>query len=138
MTGWGTLARGRSGTTAIEFALVAAVFIPLCLAMFEAGLLFWTKSALQTAASLTARCWAITSADCVDVKQFAATTAGNWVFPGVVRTTGTDVVLLEVCIGGVKFKQVTVTSRYWTALPLPFLNTALTAVDYFPMAAPPC
>jgi Flp pilus assembly protein TadG len=64
-----SLARERNGATALEFALVAGVFIPLSLGILDTGLLMWTKGTLQTTAALTARCAAIASPDCTDARQ---------------------------------------------------------------------
>ncbi len=140
MTGWGKLARGRSGATAVEFALVAGIFLPLCLAILDAGLLLWTQGALQSAASLTARCAAIASANCTDAQQFAVTTAGSWVFPGIIGKTNVSPAPAIVCISHMPYMKVTITSQFWAGglLPPPFSNEALTAVAYYPTGATPC
>ena len=140
MTGFKNLARGRSGAAALEFGLVAGVFIPLCLGVLDAGLLLWTKGALQTTAALTARCAAITSPDCTDAQQFAVATAGKWVFPGIITKLNVTPAPAIVCIATASYMKVTITSQFWGGglLPIPFANKTLTSVAYFPVALPPC
>jgi uncharacterized membrane protein len=140
MTRRRSLARERRGATALEFALVAGVFIPLSLAILDTGLLMWTKGALQSTAAITARCAAIASADCTDVQQFAVTTAGNWIFPGIIGKVDVSPAPAAVCIGSASYMKVTITSGFWAAglLPMPFGGTTLTSVAYFPVAALPC
>ncbi len=122
----------------MEFALVAGVFLPLSLGTLDAGLLLWTKGALQSAAALTARCAAITSPDCTDVQQFAVTTAGSWVFPGIIAKS--DVTPAIVCNSHAQFMKVTITSGYWGSgiLPPPLNTVTLTAIAYFPVAGAAC
>ena len=134
------LARERSGTTALEFALIASVFLPLCLAILDAGLLMWTKGALQSTASLTARCAAITSPDCSDAQQFAVTTAGKWVFSGIITKVNVSPAPAIVCIASVPYMKVTITCQFWARglLPPPLNGKSLTSVAYFVVAALPC
>ncbi len=131
---------GRRGATALEFALVAGVFLPLCLAIFDAGLLLWTKGALQSTASLTARCAAIASPDCADAQQYAVTTAGNWIFPGIITKVDVSPAPSIVCLAGASFMKVTITCQFWAGalLPPPFNGKTLTSVAYFPVASPAC
>jgi hypothetical protein len=134
------LPRRRGGATAVEFALVAGLFLPLCFAIFDAGLLMWTKGSLQSVAALTARCVAISSANCTNAGQFAVTSAGNWVFPGIIVAANVSLPSATVCISGASFIKVTITCPYWAGalLPPPLNGRTLTAVAYFPVAAAPC
>ena len=140
MIGFRKLPRRRGGATAIEFALVAGIFLPLSFAILDAGLLLWTKGALQSVASMTARCAAITSANCTSAAQFAVTNAGNWVFPGIITTANVTPAPAIVCISGASFMKVTITCQYWAGvmLPPPLNGHTLTAVAYFPVTASPC
>ncbi len=129
------LLRDRLAATAVEFAIVASLFIPLCLGALDAGLLLWTKGILQSTAARTARCAALGTTACSDPRQFAVTTAGNWAFPGII--TKADVAQpVAVCISSAQLTKVTITSAYWAAvvMPAPFAHTTLTAVAYFPTA----
>jgi len=134
------LLRQHGGATAIEFALVAGIFLPLSFAILDAGMLLWTKGALQSVAANTARCAAIASTNCPDVQQFAVTSAGNWVFPGIIAKVDVSPAPAIVCISGASFMKVTITSRYWAGavLPPPLNGVTLTSVAYFPVAAAPC
>lgn len=133
------LMRERSGATALEFAMISSVFLPLCMAIFGAGLLLWTKGALQSVASLTARCAAITSSDCIDAQQFAVTTAGRWIFPGIVVKADVSPAPAVVCISQASYMKVEINCSFWARIvPAPFNNKTLTAVAYFPVARPPC
>jgi hypothetical protein len=140
MTCLGGLRRSLNGSTAIEFAMVAAVFLPLCLAILDAGLLMWTQGTLQSTASLTARCAALTSPLCTNPRQFAVTTAGNWVFANIITLANVTPVPAVVCVAHVSFMMVTITCPYWagTILPPPLNGRTLTAVAYFPVAGAAC
>ncbi|QAB00913.1 MULTISPECIES: TadE/TadG family type IV pilus assembly protein [Agrobacterium tumefaciens complex] len=60
------LTRERSGTAAIEFALVLPVFLLLLFGMIEFARLFWTTHALHETAIATARCMGIPQTECED------------------------------------------------------------------------
>ena len=133
------LRRERSGATALEFAIISGVFLPLCMAIVGAGLLLWTKGALQSVASLTARCAAISSTDCTDVQQFAVTTGGRWIFPGIIVKADVTPAPAIVCISQASYMKVTINCRFWARIvPAPFNNKTLTAIAYFPVARPAC
>jgi Flp pilus assembly protein TadG len=55
----GSLATADGGTTAIEFALVAPIFLMFLFGVVEFGRLLWTQQALQQAAIAGVRCMAI-------------------------------------------------------------------------------
>lgn len=132
--------RDRAGTTALEFGLVAGIFIPLCLGILDTGLLMWTKGALQSTAALTARCAAISSPDCTDARQFAVSTAEAWIFPGIITKLDVTPAPRIVCLANAPFMLVTITCAFWggSVLPRPLNGKTLTATAYFPVAAAPC
>jgi Flp pilus assembly protein TadG len=137
---FGKLRCARSGSTALEFALIASVFLPLCLGILEGGLLLWTQGALQSAAAFTARCAAIASPDCTTgitptTQKYAVAAAQNWVFPGIISTANV-VPTTTACTSGVIYQKVTLTSAYWAGglLPPPLNGLTLTSVAYFPVA----
>lgn len=140
MTRLTRLWRTRSGTAALEFALVAGIFIPLCLGILDTGLLMWTKGTLQSTAALTARCAAISSPDCADARQFATNMAQAWIFPGIITALDVTPAPAVVCLAHAPFMLVTITCKFWagTVLPYPLNGKILTAVAYFPVAAVPC
>ncbi|GAC1482366.1 MAG: hypothetical protein NVS2B11_07890 [Acetobacteraceae bacterium] len=125
----------RRGATAVEFAMIASVFVPLCLTGLDAGVLLWTKGVLQYTAANVARCAAISSSACPDVGKAAVTLAGNWSFPGIIAAA--DVVgPTLVCVAPTQLAKVTITSTHWANAIIPALSgsTTLTAVAYFPTA----
>ena len=72
-----TIWRERSGTTAIEFALVS---LPLFLILFgalEFGRLLWTQSALHFAVEEAARCASVNTSVCGTASQIASYAAGT-------------------------------------------------------------
>jgi len=140
MTRLGNLRRNQSGAFAIEFAIIAAVFVPLCLAIVDAGLLMWAQGTLQSTAALTARCAALTSPLCTNPQQFAVTTAGNWVFPNIITVANVTPTPAIVCVAHLSLMMVTITCPYWagTVLPPPLNGRTLTAVAYFPVAGAAC
>lgn len=140
MNHFARLRRDRAGTTALEFAIVASVFLPLSLGILDTGLLMWTKGALQATAALTARCAALSSPDCIDARQFAVTTAGKWIFPGIVTSAGVTPAPAIVCVSNAQLMRVTITTAYWAGavLPPPLNGKTLTAVAYFPVAGAAC
>jgi Flp pilus assembly protein TadG len=130
------LRRRRGGATAIEFALVAGLFLPLCFAILDAGLLLWTEGSLQSVAALTARCAAIASPSCANALQAQTFAVNNlWVFAGLITTANVSAPA-TVSISGVPFMKVTITCPYWagTLLPPPLNGKTLTVVAYFPVA----
>jgi Flp pilus assembly protein TadG len=140
MTGLQRLLDNRAGATALEFALVAGIFLPLCLATFDAGLLLWTQGVLQSTAALTARCAALSSPNCTNVQQFAVTSAANWIFSGIISNANVTPAPAIVCISHSNLMMVTITCPYWAGvvLPPPLNGKTLTAVAYFPVAGAAC
>jgi Flp pilus assembly protein TadG len=134
------LSQDRRAATALEFALVGGIFLPLCLAIFDAGLLLWTQAALQSTADLTARCAALSSPNCTNVQQYAVTNAGNWVFAGIISSVNVTPAPAVVCVTHQNFMKVTISCPFWagTVLPPPLNGKTLTAVAYFPVAGAAC
>ncbi|UXT20447.1 pilus assembly protein [Agrobacterium tumefaciens] len=69
------LTHERSGATAVEFALVAPVFLLMLFGMIEFARLFWTTHALHETAIATARCMGIPQLECEDGGAYSANTA---------------------------------------------------------------
>lgn len=53
-----------SGTSAIEFAFVAPVFLALCIGSLYMCMMLWSVGSMQNAAQQAARCWAVNTALC--------------------------------------------------------------------------
>lgn len=74
------LAGDARGATAVEFALLAPVFLLLLCGIVEVGRLLWAKQVLTEVAYSAARCAAI-GAGCktaAEIQSFAATRAIGW------------------------------------------------------------
>lgn len=65
----------RSGASAVEFALVAPVFLLLLFGMIECARLFWTTHALHETAIATARCMGIPQLECEDGGAYSSENA---------------------------------------------------------------
>jgi Flp pilus assembly protein TadG len=58
------LVRESRGTTAIEFAFTAPLFMALLFAIIESGLALWTQFGLQNAVEDAARCASVSTTTC--------------------------------------------------------------------------
>ena len=67
--------RERSGASAVEFALVAPVFLLLLFGMIEFARLFWATHALHETAIATARCMGIPQIQCEDGGAYSSENA---------------------------------------------------------------
>lgn len=84
--------RERQGASAVEFAVLLPLFVPLIFAVVQVGQLFWTQTALQHAVDIAARCATINTAACGSPSQtqtFAATQAYGLTFPAGTFTAST-------------------------------------------------
>jgi Flp pilus assembly protein TadG len=88
-----SLRTDRRGTAAVEFALVASVFIVLVLGELEFGRLIWILQALQVTGQQTARCVAIGSSACASAASYAVSVASAH---GVVGLTNANVQVTSV------------------------------------------
>jgi Flp pilus assembly protein TadG len=129
------------GSTAVEFAIIAAVMLPLMLGILDLGLLLWTKNALQSTAALTARCIALGSSLCAaNPQQFAVNTAVQWIVPGIITTSDVTIVTTAASCNGAAgsygpFVTVAIVSSYWATnvLPPPFAATTVQVTSCFPI-----
>ena len=137
------LRRDCQATTAVEFAVIASVLVPMLFGALTLGFLAWTHNALQSTAALTARCIALNSALCagnLGQVRFAVNTAQQWIVPGVI--VASDVVINTAatsCNGAVgSFVTVAIAiQNFWALeiLPLPHVATTLQVNACFPVAA---
>jgi Flp pilus assembly protein TadG len=134
--------RGCSGNTAMEFALVAPVFLALVFGIVEYSRYLWMLQALQQAAVEGARCMAIPQSACASGGSYNATNTtsriqqiGNqW---GVsIPSGGVTLSANASCGGTTGFSKVTITSTFNSAVPqlvqLAAGGTSLTATACFP------
>ncbi len=127
--------RARRAVSAIEFAILASVLIPITSATIELGLLLWTQTAIQSVASLAARCDALGSPSCSGgVAAYAVTLAGNWVLSGVITTANVTVGTSSTCNSASgTFDTVTITVPVWSRMTLkPFLPDTIDVSSCYP------
>ncbi|WFU10373.1 pilus assembly protein [Rhizobium sp. CB3090] len=65
-------AGNAKGTSAVEFALTAPLFIILAFAIGQFGLFLWTQLGLQHAVDLSARCASLMQTTCADTGSIQA------------------------------------------------------------------
>jgi Flp pilus assembly protein TadG len=126
------LRAANRGETALEFAIIGALFVLLLLAPVEAGLMVWTASALQVAATQAARCDGIGS--CSNPQAFAAQLANTWIGSGAVSAANVKVATSTTCNKETgSFVTVTVTASVWSGAMLsPLFVPSQTAQACFP------
>lgn len=136
------LLRDRRATTTVELALVGTALISLVFGILDTGLLFWTKGALESVASVTARCgatgytWGTTTCTTGDTtKTYAVNAATNWLFSGVIATTNVTTTSAATTCNGVsgKFFVVTISCPYFASLPPPFSSQTVSVSACYPM-----
>ena len=107
----------RRGETALEFAIIGSIFVLMLLAPVEGGLMVWTASALQVAATETARCAGIGS--CSNPQAFAAKVADTWIGPSAVSASNVTVANTTTCNNqSGQFVTVTITASIWSGAML--------------------
>jgi Flp pilus assembly protein TadG len=134
---------GKSGASAVEFALVMTPFIALMFVVIEYGRAYYTRNALQQLAQATARCMAVLNASCQDGSgNYSASATGTFIQNGakarlIPVPAPTIIVSRTATCGGISgFSQVTLVSPFSTVVPtiLTTLGTStnLTAVACYP------
>lgn len=113
----------RHGASAVEFALVAPVFLLLLLGIIELSRLVWTSHALHETAIATARCMAIPQFECEDggvydqkrSMSFARAQAAVW----IIDLDPADITLARnvSCSGLEGFSKATIEYRFETVIP---------------------
>lgn len=69
--------RENRGTTAVEFAVLAPVFVLMLLGIFEFGRALWTQASLQYATQRAARCAAVNTSTCDNASDTASYAAAQ-------------------------------------------------------------
>jgi Flp pilus assembly protein TadG len=132
------LLRCRRGAAAIDFAMVSVVFLPLCFAIMELGIVLWVQNTLQTTAELTARCVATHNTACSNPQSYAVSTATAWLPSGMVSSSDVTVATGASCNGSPGTAVVvTITHSFWgaTILPPPFQDLATSVSSCFATGA---
>jgi len=110
----------RRGVVSVEFAAAGMLMMAITMGLVGAGLLSWTRSGLQAAAHATARCVALGAPTCASPAAYAATLAGQWVFPGIISAGNVTVTQATSCNGATgQYTRVTITGTHWLGSVLP-------------------
>lgn len=117
------LFRERSGASAVEFALVAPIFLLMLFGMIEFARLFWTTHALHETAIATARCMGIPQLECEaggaynseSAIAFARSKAAGW----LIQIAPTEIFLdrNSSCNGLQGLSMVRIDYRFTTVVP---------------------
>ncbi len=128
------LARCRRGVTAVEFALVAPVFMMLLFGLIEGGRMLWLKQTLNEVAFSTARCMSV-GTDCPTLAQqraYAVTRAAGY---GVTITAADITITANTsCDGNANANRISITERFNSPVLglLPMLPSTVAAHACFP------
>jgi Flp pilus assembly protein TadG len=130
------LASDRAAT-AVEFALVAPIFLGALFGLIESGRAVWTRQALQQAASAGARCLAL-GTGCSDAATASTYTIGQARRAGVkVTTSQVTSVISTTCNGQGSMSRVVIRQPFVSPAAgfLPASMTAISIAACFPRLA---
>ena len=126
------LAGSRRGATAVEFAMVAPIFIIMVAGVFEMGRAMWIKSSMQYAVEETTR-YAIvnTSASTSTLATYASTaysSSGNSI-------SGATFAATQTTVSGITYISITGSYDFTVIIPLvPFPDVTLSAKSRIPIS----
>jgi len=126
------LAVSRRGATAVEFAMVAPIFIIMVAGVFEMGRAMWIKSSMQYAVEETTR-YAIvntgaTTSTLATYASTAYTSSGNSI-------SGATFAATQTTTSGVTYISVTGSYSFSVIIPLvPFPDVTLSAKSRVPIS----
>jgi Flp pilus assembly protein TadG len=86
---FGKFCGDTQGTTAVEFAITAPVFVMVIFGILECGTLLWTKLGLEHGTQMAARCASINASSCGtpnDIQAYAVQQAYGLAIPASVFT----------------------------------------------------
>jgi len=115
---------GTSGTTALEFAIVAPVFLAMVLGGIYGGLMMFSMGSLQDAVEEAARCWSVKTTICTDASSTQTYAQSHYYGPAVSPTF--------VASNGSCGHNVTGSINYSFAFYYRTMNVPLTATACFP------
>lgn len=128
----------RRGVHTLEVVCVSAIYFPLTFAIVEVGFILWTQNAMQSAATIAARCGAIGSSDCTNLATYAASAVGEWLVPDSITAAEVTVLTAGSCNSAVgKATVVTITHQFWAGvtLPWPFAQPSISVSACFPSSS---
>jgi len=111
--------RGTRGATAVEFALVAPIFLMFVLGIIDLGRLFFVKNLMQYATEQTARYAMVTPTATVAELETYAEDEIAALFSGITFTADTET------IDAIQFRTITATYTFSYMMPLIALDDAL-------------
>jgi Flp pilus assembly protein TadG len=126
--------RAHCGATAVEFALVAPVFLIMAIGIFEMGRAMWIKATMQYAVEETTR-YAIvnTSATTAALETYATSVLTDMSFGYSADVTFTAT---EAVSGSVTYKQILGSYSFSVMVPLvPFPDVTLSVKSRVPVAS---
>lgn len=119
--------RSTRGATAVEFALVAPVFLLFVLGIIDFGRLFWVKNMMQYATEQTARYAMVTpSASLGALETYADDVAGGMV-DGITFTAATET------IDDIDYRTISASYSFEFMMPLIGSTLALSAKSRTPV-----
>jgi Flp pilus assembly protein TadG len=113
-----------SGATAIEFAILAPVFIMMCIGGIYACMMMFSMGSLQFAAQQAARCWSVQSTVCPSASSAQTYATNHYYGPAMSPTFSATMASCG--------HQVTGTISYGFDMGQKTLTVPLTAVACFP------
>jgi Flp pilus assembly protein TadG len=137
-----SLRQARDGASAVEFALVAPMFLALVCGIAEYGRLYWTIEALQRTAISGARCMGILQSGCASAGSFSSANTQTYV-QGIgaqwglsIPTAGITLNQTATCGTVAGLSQVSLSYTFTSVVPLIVhlsrSGTTLTATACFP------
>ncbi len=124
--------RSRCGATAVEFALVAPIFLIMVIGVFELGRAMWIKASMQYAVEETTR-YAIvnTSATTSTLATYASTAFTS----SGISITGVTFSATEATTGGITYMSITGSYDFSVIVPLvPIPDITISAKSRIPIS----
>ncbi len=109
--GWrgGAMTTCRRGATAVEFAMVAPLFLFMAMGVVEMGRALWIKASMQHAVELTTRYFMVNnSATDATLQTYATTQLGN----SGMTTSDFSISSTDTTISGTIYKAITITHGF--------------------------
>jgi Flp pilus assembly protein TadG len=114
----------EGGASAVEFAILTPLLLLVIFGILEFGQYLWTSSVMQQTAVQTARCMGVLQSQCASSGVYSSSSSqsyGQTVAAGYGLALSTSNFTLSNsanCAGVTGFSQVTVTYRFYAAVPV--------------------
>jgi len=122
----------RRGATAVEFALVAPIFLIMVIGVFELGRAMWIRASMQYAVEETTRFAIVnTSATTAALATYASTAYSS----SGINITGATFSATQATTGGITYVTITGSYDFSVIVPLvPIPNVTLSAKSRIPIS----